>query len=555
MIFNNLTNRVTLIIAIAFFLSNIGIIQKILFKKDLKNSEIIFLSIIFGGMGIIGTYTGIRVDGAIANARVIGVFVGGLIGGPKVGLLSGVIAGSHRYLSDMGGFTALSCSISTVLEGLMAGALSKRFKDSNHKITFALFSGMLAEVMQMVIILLISKPHYRALELVKVIGMPMIIANAFGICIFVALADNIYKEVAKESAYQAQIALRIADETLKYFRRGYNKDTAEAIARIIIKHVDIDAVAFTDKEKILAHVGEGDDHHKYGSPLQTKITKNVIEGGNYRVAHTKRAISCNNDFCPLKSAIIVPLKDRDEVMGCLKLYKTRESGITVVETELALGLAQIFSTQLELSKIDIQNELLTKSELKALQAQINPHFLFNAINTIGSLIRINPEEARSLLIHLGNYFRNNLSSSYADVSLKKEIENVNSYVEIEKARFGEKLEIIYNIPEDLECELPPLIIQPIVENAIKHGIFNKLEGGVVEIKASSFGKNINIVVKDDGVGMDSNTLKSLFEDNGEDKIGVKNVNERLKNKYGSDYGLQIKSKVDVGTEVKIIIPK
>lgn len=531
-------------------------IKKIFLKADLNKQDTIVLAIIFGGMGILGTYTGIKVQGAIANARVIGVFVGGLIGGPKVGLLAGLIAGGHRYLTDIGGFTAVSCAISTVVEGLLAGFLSEKFNKSSIKVRFAFMWGMVAELIQMVLILLIAKPYVEAVALVKVIGFPMIVANALGIAIFIAIADSMYREVENEAAYQAQLALQIADESLKYFRSGYNKDTATAIANIIKNHVEIDAVAFTDRDKILAHVGAADDHHIYGKPLQTKITKDVINRGRYKICHNQYEISCNHHNCPLKSAIIVPLKDRDTVMGCLKLYKTRENGITKMEQELALGLAKLFSTQIELSKIDIQKELLTQSELKTLQAQINPHFLFNAINTISSLIRIDPENARKVLLHLGKYFRNNLNSNFDDVSIHKEIENVDSYVQIEKARFGDKLDIIYELDEELVCKLPPLIIQPIVENAIKHGIFNKLEGGKVWIRAEDIDGNVYISVKDNGIGMEEETVSKLLSNEScENKIGIRNVNERLKNKYGENFGLKIESELGLGTQVKFIIPK
>ncbi len=224
--------------------------------------------------------------------------------------------------------------------------------------------------------------------------------------------------------------------------------------------------------------------------------------------------------------------------------------------ELALGLALLFSTQIELSKLDYQSELLAKAELKALQAQINPHFLFNAINTIVSLIRTQPDNARRLLIHLGNYFRKNLQQNTEEVNIHKEIEHINSYVEIEKARFGDNLKIIYDISEDVDCLLPPLLLQPIVENAIKHGVLEKIEGGTVEILAIDNDNETKIMVKDDGVGMSKELIESLLLGKIEsDSIGLINVNNRLKNKYGEKYGLDIESEKDKGTTVTIRIPK
>lgn len=555
-IFKSLINRVAIIILLAFFMSKIGLFRKLISKQDINVKDKILLSFIFGIYGIIGTYTGIPISGAIANARVVGVFVGGLLGGPFVGALSGIIAGGHRYLIDIGGFTAFACALSTLMEGIMAGFLKKRMEKYEDKLAFSLIAGMAAEVLQMIIILIFAKPFSKALSLVKIIGIPMIITNGIGIAVFIAITDSIFKDLETAAAYQAQLALRIANKTLKYFRKGFNETTAYETATIIKEMTNVKAVSFSNREGILAHVGVGEDHHFPGSPIKTNLTRETIKKGKYSVANFQNEIGCENENCSLKSAIIVPLTEGNKVIGTLKLYKTEENSITKVEKELALGLAQIFSTQIELSKVDFQREMLVKSELKALQAQINPHFLFNAINTIVSLIRTQPDNARNLLIHLGNYFRNNLQEGNDEVELHKEIENINSYLEIEKARFGDKLKIIYNIPEEIDCLLPPLLLQPIVENAVKHGVLEKIEGGTVEIIAIDNEIETELIVKDDGVGMSPETLSSLFnEDNNSDSIGLNNVNSRLKNKYGKEYRLKIDSKLNKGTIVTMTIPK
>jgi two-component system sensor histidine kinase LytS len=541
---------------LAFFMSKIGLFRKLVSKQNINLKDKILLATIFGIYGIIGTYTGIPVKGAIANARVVGVFVGGLLGGPVVGILSGIIAGGHRFLIDIGGFTTFACAVSTFTEGVMAGFLKKRMDKSENKLIFALCSGMLAEVVQMIIILIFAKPFYEALNLVKIIGIPMIVANGMGIAVFIAITDSVFKDLETAAAYQAQVALKIANKTIKYFRKGFNEKTAYETAMIIKEMTDVKAVAFTDREKILAHVGIGEDHHLPGSPIMTNLTKEVLRKGKCIAANTEEEIGCNHSNCSLKSAIIVPLMEKNKIIGTLKLYKDEENSITKIESELASGLGLLFSTQIELSKIDYQSELLAKSELKALQAQINPHFLFNAINTIVSLVRTQPDNARRLLIHLGNYFRNNLQEGNDEVRLSKEIEHINSYIEIEKARFGDKLKIIYNIPEDIDCTLPPLLLQPIVENAIKHGVLEKIEGGTVEILAIDNLRETVLTVKDNGVGMDQETLSSLFKErDNSNSIGLLNVNNRLKNKYGKEYGLIIDSKPNKGTIVTMTIPK
>lgn len=555
-LFQNLISRVGLIMLLAFIMTRIKPFRKLVAKQNINIKDKLLLSIIFGIYGIIGTYTGIPIRGAIANARVIGVFVGGLFGGPLVGTLSGLIAGGHRFLTDIGGFTAFSCGFSTFTEGIIAGFLKKKIDKSDNKIVFALIAGMVAEVWQMLIILYFSKPFSEALELIKIIGIPMTIANGLGIAVCISIIYGVFKDLETAEAYQAQLALKIANKTLKYFRKGLNETTALEVVKIIKNMTGVKAVAITDKEKILAHVGIGEKHHLAGTAIRTNLTKEVLKKGNCIIANTQEEIGCDNVDCKLKSAIIIPLKEGEQVVGTLKLYKDEENSITKVESELALGLGHLFSTQIELSKIDYQSELLAKSELKALQAQINPHFLFNAINTIVSLIRTQPDNARKLLIHLSNYFRNNLEGNNDEVDLYKEIENIKSYLEIEKARFGEKLNIVYDIPDNIECLLPPLLLQPIVENAVKHGIFEKVEGSTIEIIALDYEMETELIVKDNGVGMSEELLASLFD--GKDNstgIGLKNVNNRLKNKYGKGYGLIIESTLGCGTTVKMRIPK
>ncbi|HOO12782.1 MAG TPA: histidine kinase, partial [Bacillota bacterium] len=229
--------------------------------------------------------------------------------------------------------------------------------------------------------------------------------------------------------------------------------------------------------------------------------------------------------------------------------------LAVPHQELALGLAQLFSTQLELSKIEEQSRLLAKAELKALQAQINPHFLFNALNTIVSYCRISPGTARKLLIDLGDILRSSLGHYGENIDLYTEIKNIKSYLNIEKARFGSRLNVKFRIQEDLNCKIPPLLLQPLVENSIKHGLAPKEEGGTVVIGVSSGEGGIHIYVEDDGVGFETGSLLAQEEEGGAyKKIGLRNIDKRLKNMYGSDYGLKIESQKGKGTRISMFIP-
>ncbi|MDR7857455.1 LytS/YhcK type 5TM receptor domain-containing protein [Tissierella sp.] len=552
-IFVDLINRVGMIMILAFLMSRIKLVKRLLAKKDIGLKDKLILSIIFGVFGIFGTYIGINIDGGLANSRAIGVFVGGILGGPMVGILAGIIAGTHRMLIDINGLTTLACTTSTILTGIMAGSMSKIYYKSNQKYLIATVGGILAESLQMLLILLISRPFIDALGIVKVIAIPIIILNATGIFVFIAIIDNIFKEEERIAAKQAQVTLKIANRSFPYFMKGFNEETALQTSKIVQEMTDIEVVIFTDKERILSYVGLYEDNEKSRGKEIKDLTQVVIESGSTRVLNTKLSASSENK---LGSAIIVPLKENTETIGTLTLYKEKEDSISQVDLELALGLGDLFSSQIALSKLEHQKQLLAKAELKALQSQINPHFLFNSINTIVSCTELEPKKAKDLLLHLGACFRKNLQQGLEEVNLFEEIEHIKSYLEIEKARFGQKLEVIFDIPDNLECYLPPLMLQPIVENAINHGIFEKLEGGIVKIKAIDENETTVLSVEDNGVGIKEEILSNLLNNNkNNDSIGLVNVNNRLKNKYGDRYGLEINSQYYEGTTVTMKIPK
>ncbi|MDY0393307.1 LytS/YhcK type 5TM receptor domain-containing protein [Virgibacillus halophilus] len=418
--------------------------------------------------GIIGTYFGVAFDTdklyfnsvnwelasdeAIANSRVIGIVIAGLLGGMKVGLGAGIIAGFHRV--TLGGFTAVSCSTATIISGLLAGALHRSGKDLTLIRAFAI--GALAETMQMGMILIISKPFEKALALVEMIGLPMIIANGIGTALFMLIIRSVVSEEEKASAIQAQKTLRIADQTLRYLKQGMTEKSAQAVCDILYKEIHPAAVAITDRTYILAHVGVASDHHKTGQPLQTHLTEQVIADGELIIAE-KHAIHCKHSDCPLYAGIVAPLKQSGKTIGTLKLYYQSEKEITHVTKQLLSGLSSLLSNQLEIAEAEHALNLAKEAEIKALQAQISPHFLFNSLNVIISLVRVNPDEARHLLTSLAKFLRQNLDGTTAQlVSLEQELLHVKAYLEIEKARFVDKLQIVYDIDENvLHGKIPP----------------------------------------------------------------------------------------------------
>jgi two-component system LytT family sensor kinase len=207
---------------------------------------------------------------------------------------------------------------------------------------------------------------------------------------------------------------------------------------------------------------------------------------------------------------------------------------------------------MEVSKIEQIKEMANKAEIKALQTQINPHFLFNALNAITSFIRINPDKARELIINLSNYLRFNIELNDEFIDIKKELKQVKDYIEIEKARFGNKLNIVYDI-DNVNIKIPSLSIQPLVENAIVHGILKDKGAGTVNISVKEEEENIRISIVDSGVGIDEEVIERVYTDNvPENKIGLYNVHLRLKLIYGQ--GLIIE-RLEKGTKIEFYIKR
>ncbi|MDO8886248.1 histidine kinase [Candidatus Oleimmundimicrobium sp.] len=358
-----------------------------------------------------------------------------------------------------------------------------------------------------------------------------------------------------KAVYSHQI-FEIASATLPYLRTGLNEKSAGEVARILIKNIDAMAVALTNLTTILAFSGAGEDHHQAGGLILTEATKEVLKYNEARVLKSKKEIGCPVSNCPLSAAIAVPLELRNKVAGALKFYYSDKEELTESRITFTEGLAKLLSTQLELSEIDRQEGLACKAELKALQAQINPHFLFNTLNTIASLCRTDSKKARKLIIQFADFFRKSLERDSDLVTLEEEIDYLNTYLLLEEARFGKNLQILEDVDKEvLGIKIPFLIIQPLVENAIKHG--GTLWGHIkVKIAAKIYNSEVIIQVCDNGKGISEKNLSKILSP-GFGKgtgIGLSNVNERLKSLYGEEYALEVTSTKNKETKVVIHIP-
>ncbi|PYZ97696.1 sensor histidine kinase [Alteribacter lacisalsi] len=562
--------RLGIIVAAAFVMTRFKFVRHLIDRREIGSRHKLNVIVMFGLFGILGTYSGITVNAgeetyirwafdlgegeAIANSRVIGVVVAGLLGGWAVGLGAGLIAGVHRIF--LGGFTGLACGIATILAGLLAGWFFKKKRLVSLKTAF--FVGALAEAIQMTIILIAARPFYQALQLVESIGLPMIVANGIGAAIFILIVRNVRDEQERSGAIEAQKALRLADYTLQYLRQGLNAQSARGVCDILLKETKVDAVAVTDREKVMAFAGAGRMFHESDEQIKTGATRHVLADGEPIIAK-KEDVYCGNDDCPLRTAIIAPLKMKDETIGTLKFYFTSEEAVTPTTVELCRGLSTVLSHQLELSEVERHSELAREAEIKALQAQVSPHFLFNAINTIVSMIRTDPDKARKVLVSLSRYFRQNLAGANATVTtLAEELRHVQAYLEIEEARFSDRLTVSYEVDDSaLSATIPPMILQPLVENAVKHGIKDVDEHGAIRIIIAREHDKVRVRIQDNGAGMTDDRLSEIGNMQVESEtgtgIGIANVNRRLTIQAGKEAGLRYTSSPGEGTEVTFTI--
>lgn len=548
----NLFSRLGMFFIFAFILSKLKVTKDLIYKQsgNLKNK--IFLSIIFGVFGIMGTYLSIEFNGALINTRIIGVATGGILGGPLVGLMAGIIAGIHRYFMPTGLFTQIACAVSVPIEGLIAGYIGIWIKGKKNIWLYAAFVGAVCESLRKVSVLIFSKPYPQAVELVKDIWFPMVLINSIGMALLFVIIENLYKDRERVGAEHVNLAINIIDRILPYIREGLYSENIGKITDIIHEMTEFDAVSITDRDKVIAYSGRDCKELLHVASPITHYTQKVIDTGEMQIID--KQIEKEVFF---QYSVIVPLKKDEETIGTMKFYKSYPDIITDIDIETCRGLSKLYSTQIKIRELEEKSQQLVQTEIRALQAQINPHFLFNSLMVIASLCRTNADKSRELMLHLGNYFRKNIIGEKKMIELNDEINHVKSYVEIEKARFEEKLTVIYNIDEKIRFLIPPLTLQPIVENAIKHGILAKKNGGKVIISIFEEKESIKISVYDNGVGVDDETIDELLDlhSNRSNSIGLNNVFKRLNYIFGEKVTLKIDSEIGHWTEVVMELPK
>ncbi|MEV8534093.1 histidine kinase [Streptomyces sp. NPDC051211] len=332
-------------------------------------------------------------------------------------------------------------------------------------------------------------------------------------------------------------------------RAGLTEDAARKAAKRLRSLLGTEALCLTDRESVLAWDGPGADHHQRRA--MQRVGQMLASGRSASVR-----TECQRPDCPLKWAVIAPLTGEDGMLGALVAYGSRESAVLV---RAATEVARWVSVQLELSELDRSRTRLMEAEIKALRAQISPHFIFNSLAAIASFVRTDPERARDLLLEFADFTRYSFRRHGDFTTLAEELRSIEQYLALAGARFGDRLKVTLQVaPEVLPVALPFLCLQPLVENAVKHGVEDSTAECRITIVARDAGSEALLTIEDNGVGMDPQLLRRILagERTGSSSgIGLPNVDDRLRQVYGDDYGLVIETGVGAGMKITVRIPK
>jgi two-component system, LytTR family, sensor kinase len=283
------------------------------------------------------------------------------------------------------------------------------------------------------------------------------------------------------------------------------------------------------------------------------IAQETVERGSTRV-FDRGDLPCEVAGCEVRTAIASPLVVEERVVGTLQVYAEQPTAGLV---RAADEVAQWVSAQLELAELDASRTRLMEAEVRALRAQISPHFIYNSLGAIASFVRTDPDRARELLLEFADFTRYSFRRHGDYTTLAEELRSVERYLLLEQARFGDRLGVTLRIaPEVLPVAVPFLCIQPLVENAVRHGLESAEGGGQITIVARDQGQECVIEVEDDGAGEDPDVVRrALAGDATSDSVGLGNVDARLRTTFGDDYGLVVETAPGAGTKVVVRVPK
>jgi two-component system, LytTR family, sensor kinase len=383
---------------------------------------------------------------------------------------------------------------------------------------------------------------------VVVIAVAVAVAGPVAVLWWGLARRRVFGTVAEHAAFEV---LHLANEAAPPFRSGLTVAAAERAVRSLRRLLGSDALAITDRSRVLAWDGAG-THHRDDV---LAMAEGVLDGGRPTiVGEGADRLRCDDPDCPLRAALVVPIESGGSVVGTLTVFG---SGVRAGTVRAASEVAAWVATQVELGRLDQTEARAASAELRALRAQISPHFIYNALTAIASLVRTDPERARELLLEFADFTRYSFRRHGEFATLAEELRAIDAYLQLERARFGDRLQVRLRVaPEVLPVVVPFLVLQPLVENAVRHGIEHRTGQGEIVIEAEDAGNECRITVEDDGSGIDPDVLRQHLAGNGGgDGVGLANVDERLRSVFGDPYGLVVETGLGAGTKVHLRVPK
>jgi two-component system LytT family sensor kinase len=345
-----------------------------------------------------------------------------------------------------------------------------------------------------------------------------------------------------------QSALHAATATLPHLRAGLTSRTAEAAVPHLRALTGAAAIALADTRAVLAIEGEGREQVRPGDLLSRLLART----SDHRLQIVPRLIS-SDPSCPLRSAVLAPLIVQGKRAGTLITFYRSVGDPSHSELRVVKEAASLVAAQVELSVVAEQEERLARAELRALRAQISPHFIYNALAAVAGHIHARPEEARDLLIDFAEFTRYLFRDGRSYVTLGEELDHVERYLRLERARFHDLQVTIDVPPETLGAVVPAMSVQPLVENAVRHGVERRAGTGQVAITARLSGGDVELLVSDDGAGIRPDRVPAVLAGAG-GGIGLSNVDARLRATFGERYALRIESQLGQGTTAVMTVP-
>lgn len=336
-------------------------------------------------------------------------------------------------------------------------------------------------------------------------------------------------------------------------RQGLSAAGARPAARHLRELLGTPALALVSTTDLLAWEGADDADGAHAGHAVDQAARAVRESRT-RVL-TLREVSCGSPGCPLRGAVVAVLGVEDRVIGAVVAYsRERPTARLVRATE---EVARWVASQVELAELDLQRSRTAEAELRALRAQISPHFVYNCLAAIAVFVRTDPDRARELLLDFADFTRYAFRREAAFTTLGDELRNVERYLVLEQARFGDRLVVDLTVAQEvLAVTVPFLSVQPLVENAVRHGLATGRGTVRVVVRAEDDGEWATISVDDDGAGADPAVVLAAVEGRGSrDSIGLGNVDLRLRQVFGDSAGLVVDTAPGAGTRVSFRVPK